>query len=214
MSDGLHSTQMRRRAATVCAIVAAPVAIAACGAATPITRNGPAQERIVSRVYPVAMNDLRARIVDRYSASHTQLSDAFRVLKMTDQPPPGYPSDWHAGYVDPGGFLKPYVDLPDSSRSHDLVLAEWTGDKYWTSEYQTSEGPVRFHCMLIVHFVPRSAAETEVQVFELVPTVWVGEHWALAKEGIGPAKVHDIRPVEPTVRDRRAVLDFVDSILK
>jgi hypothetical protein len=36
----------------------------------------------------------------------------------------------------------------------------------------------------------------------------------MPKEGIGPAKVHDMRFVEPTVRDRRMVLDFVDSILK
>ena len=44
--------------------------------------------------------------------------------------------------------------------------------------------------------------------------VWVGEHWAMAKEGFGPGRFHDIRFVEPTVSDRRAVLDFVDSILK
>jgi hypothetical protein len=213
MSDGLHSTQMRRRAATVCATVLAPIAIAACQP-TPITRNGPAQERIVSRVYPVAMNVLRARILDRYSTSRAGLFDAFRVLEMTGQPPPGFQVDWLAAYTDPSGFLQPYIDLPDSARIHDLVLREATGDKYWKSEYATREGPVLFHCGLILHFVPRSVAETEIQVFEVVPTVWVGEHWAMAKEGIGPAKVHDIRFVEPTVRDRRAVLDFVDSVLK
>jgi hypothetical protein len=204
---------MRRRAATACAIVLVSLAVAACRS-TPITRNGPPQERIVSRVYPGAAHDLRARILDRYSASRAGLSDAFRALEMTEQPPPGFPTYWLDGYVDPGGFLKPYVDLPDSARTHDLVLREATGDKYWTSEYETSEGPVRFHCALILHFVPRAPTETELQVFEVIPTVWVGEHWAMAKEGIGPAKVHDIRFVEPTVRDRLAVLDFVDSILK
>jgi hypothetical protein len=204
---------MRRRVVAVCAIVVAPVAMAACRQ-TPITRNGPPQERIVSRAYPLAMNDLRARIVDRYTTSQAGLSDGFRVLKMTEQPPPGFSPDWLIGYVDPGGFLKPYVDLPDSARTHDLVLSDAIGDKYWTSEYETEQGPVRFQCTLIVHFVPRTPTETELQVFELLPTVWVGEHWAMAKEGIGPAKVHDIRFVEPTVRDRRAVLDFVDSILK
>ena len=160
------------------------------------------------------MHDLRARIFERYRASHASLSEAFRVLQMTEQPPPGSSPDWLVTYVDTAGFLKPYVDLPDSARSYDLVLREPTGDKYWTSEYETTDGPVRFQCGLIVHFVPRSPTETEVQVFEIVPTMWVGEHWAMAKEGIGPAKVHDIRFVEPTVRDRHAVLDFVDSILK
>ena len=181
---------------------------------TPITRNGPPQQRLVSRVYRISADSLRAKILDRYTATHAQLSAAFRILEMTGQPPPGFPSDWLAGYVDPGGFLTSYLDLPDSVRSRDLVLRETAGDKYWTSEYQTSDAPVRFRCTLIVHFVPRSPIETEIQVFESVPTVWVGEHWALAKEGIGPAKVHDIRFVDPTVSDRTALLDFVDDILK
>lgn len=182
--------------------------------ATPITRDGPPQARLVSRVYPIAMEELRAKILDRYSATREQLSDAFRALDITGQPPPGFSPDWLAGYVDPGGFLKPYVDLPDSLRARDLILREATGDKYWTSEYRTGDGPIRFRCALIVHFVPHASNQTELQVFEVVPTVWVGEHWTLAKEGIGPAKVHDIRFVEPTVRDRLALLEFVDAVVR
>jgi len=203
---------MRRRVATVGAVVAS-LGIAACRT-TPITRNGPAQERIVSRTYSVPLKDLRERILDRYPAARAG-SDAYRVLDMTEQPPPGFPPDWLVTYRDSGEFLRPYVDLPDSARVHDLVLRDATLDKYWTSEYETTGGPVRFQCALVIHFTPRSATETEVQIFEIVPTVWVGEHWvAMAKEGIGPAKVHDIRFVEPTVRDRRAVLDFIDSALR
>ena len=207
-----QSTQMRRRTVTTCAIAGA-LGLVACRP-TPITRNGPAQERIVSRSYPVSLNALRARIIERYPAARAT-SEAFRALEMTDQPPPGFAPDWLVGYADSGAFLEPYIDLPDAARAHDLVLRDATGDKFWTSEYETAAGPVRFQCTLIVHFVPRAADETELQIFELVPTVWVGEHWvAMAKEGVGPAKVHDIRFVEPTVRDRRMVLDFVDSILK
>lgn len=203
---------MRRRVASLSA-VAASLVVAACRP-TPITRNGPPQERIVSRTYPVALNELRARILERYPAARAG-SEAFRALDITEQPPPGFAPDWLVTYRDSGAFLSPYVDLPDSARVHDLVLRDATYDKYWTSEYESAAGPVRFQCALIVHFIPRSSAETEVQVFEIVPTVWVGEHWvAMAKEGIGPAKVHDIRFVEPTVRDRRAVLDFIDSALK
>ena len=203
---------MRRRTVTTCAIAGA-LGLVACRP-TPITRNGPPQERIVSRSYPVSPNALRARIIERYPAARAT-SEAFRALEMTDQPPPGFAPDWLVGYADSGAFLEPYIDLPDAARAHDLVLREATGDKFWTSEYETAAGPVRFQCTLIVHFVPRAADETELQIFELVPTVWVGEHWvAMAKEGVGPAKVHDIRFVEPTVRDRRMVLDFVDSILK
>jgi len=211
MLDG-QITQMKRRAAPIYAMLAI-LSVTACRP-TPVTRNGPAQERIVSRSFPVPLEVLRARMLERYPAARER-SDAFRALDMTEQPPPGFSPDWLAGYVDSGAFLAPYVALPDSARARDLVLRDPIGDTYWTSEYETSAGPVRFKCALIVHFIPRSASETEVQVFELVPTVWAGEHWvAMAKEGIGPAKVHDIRFVEPTVRDRRMVLDFVDSILK
>jgi hypothetical protein len=160
------------------------------------------------------MDTLRARMVDRYVAVHASSSGMFRALDMTEQPPPGFSPDWLVTYVDPGGFLQPYRDLPDSARTHDLVLYDAIGDKYWASEYETSDGPARFRCTLIIHFIPRSANETELQVFELVPTVWAGERWGAPKEGIGPARVHDMQFVEPTVRDRRAVLDFVDSILK
>jgi hypothetical protein len=204
---------MRRRPAAAFAAAAASLAIAACRP-TPITRNGPPQERISSRTYPVPVNDLRARIVERYPAFRAG-SDAFRALELTGQPPPGYSTNWFVGYVDPGGFFKPYVDLSDSARALDLVLQDAIGDSYWTSEYETTHGPVPFRCTLILHFVPRSATETELQVFELVPTVWVGQHWVMmVKEGVGPGRARDIRFVEPTVRDRRAVLDFVDSILK
>jgi hypothetical protein len=204
---------MRHKSRTLLICIATSAGVAACRP-TPITRAGADQQRIVSRVYPVAIGDLRAKVLDRYSATHASLSEAFQSLEMTEQPPPGFSPDWLAGYIDPGGYLKSYVDLPDSARSRDLVLQEATGDKYWTSEYQSKDGPARFRCSLIVHFVPRSPNETEVQVFEVVPTVWVGEHWAMAKEGIGPAKVRDIRFVEPTVRDRTAVLDFIDSVLR
>src|SRR5437868_351657 len=103
MFDGL---QMRRRPAATWAVLAAAFALIACRS-TPITRKGPPQERMVSRVYPVPLNDLRARIQDRYIATHESLSGGFRVLKMTEQPPPGFSADWMATYVDPGGFLKP-----------------------------------------------------------------------------------------------------------
>lgn len=209
----VNSTQMKRRAATGCAILGASFAMLACHDA-PITRNGPPQRRIVSRVYPMPLNDLRQTVLDRYAATHARSSDAFRTHVINKQPPPGFSSDWLGTYTDPGGFLEPYRSLPDSVRTNDLVLSDFIGDTYWPSEYEAAGTPVKFRCDFVLHLTARSPRETEVQVFEIVPTVWVGEHWAMAKEGIGPAKVHDIRFVEPTVRDRVAVLDLIQSILK
>jgi hypothetical protein len=51
-------------------------------------------------------------------------------------------------------------------------------------------------------------------VYEVVPTVWVGEHWAMSAHGIGFGRYHDIRFVEPTVKDRVDALDIVDQLLR
>ena len=182
---------------------------------TEVVREGPTQQKIVSRVYPVAMRDLRTLVQQRYTSAQHVLPDVFRVLTLTEAPPPGFGPEWLTTYVDPGSYLDPYRKLEQSARINDLVLSEPTGDKYWLSEYQTNDDvPVLFHCGLILHFIERAPKETEVQVYEVVPTVFVGKHWAWGKEGIGFGRYRDIRFVQPTVRERQAVLDLVDTILK
>src|SRR5262249_43356138 len=121
--------------------------------------------------------------------------------------------DWADIYVDPGGFFDPYRKLPASQRQRDLLVEDATADTYWNSEYATSTGPVRFRCGFVLHFSPLEAAETRVTVYEMTPVIWVGEHWAFAKEGLLPGRFHDIRFVEPTVTDRQKVLDWIDHIV-
>ena len=177
---------------------------------TPVSRNGPAQQMIVSRTYARPLRELRAAILDAYPKQNETRPEMFRILSISEQPPPGFSADWLAGYVDPGGFFEPYRRLTPAEQSNDLVLREATGDRYWLSEYEANGRAVRFHCALIIHFIERDPGSTKVQVFELVPTVWVGEHWAMSREGPGFGKYHDVRFVEPTVTDRVAVLDFVE----
>ena len=200
-----------RRAAASRGILVASLALTACRD-TPIFRNGPAQQRIVSRTYPRTARDLRAAILERYAQPDATRPEMFRVLSITEQPPPGFSPDWLATYVDPGGYLEPYRRIAPTDRENDLVLREATGDRYWLSEYEANGRAVPFHGALIIHFIERSPGTTEVQVFEAVPMVWVGEHWAMSREGPGFGKYHDIRFVEPTVRDRVAVLELIDSL--
>jgi hypothetical protein len=68
----------------------------------------------------------------------------FRVLSITEQPPPGFSPDWLVTYVDPGGYLEPYRRLAPTDRENDLVLREATGDRYWLSEYEAKGAPCRF----------------------------------------------------------------------
>jgi hypothetical protein len=98
-----------------------------------------------------------------------------------------------------------------------VLIHDPTGDLYWESEYRTAGAPgnpVQFHCGFIVHLVPRGPRRTEAEVYEFVPTVWVGEHWAFAAHGIGVGRYHDIRFVEPTVTDRIRMLDRIALILE
>jgi hypothetical protein len=183
------------------------LALAACRQ-TPISRKGPAQQAIVSRTYPSAMRELRAAILEKYQTPDAARAEVFRILSISEQPPPGFAPDWLVAYVDPTGYLETYRRLTPAEQANDLVLREATGDRYWLSEYEAKGRPVPFHCGLIIHFIDHGAT-TEVQVFEVVPTVWVGEHWAMSREGPGFGKYHDIRFVDATVRDRVAVLDFI-----
>lgn len=209
-----RTTRTRLRGiVTLFGSVAGLLAAAACSE-TPIVRNGPAQRQIVSRTYARGARELRATLLEEYHKRSATLPEIFQILSISDQPPPGFSPDWLVGYVDPGGYLEPYRRLAHAERTNDLVLLEATGDRYWLSEYEANGRPVQFHCGLIVHFVEPTPGTTEVEVFEVVPTVWVGEHWAWGKEGFGLGRYHDIRFVEPTVRDREAVLQFIDSILK
>jgi len=209
---------MRRRGRSSAVLAASIVAIACTQ--TLVVRHGPAQRQIVARTYARTTRELRAAILDRYPKPNAAFKrdtispDLFHVLSITEQPPPGFSADWLASYVDPGGYLEPYRRLPVAEQANDLALTEWVGDRYWTSEYEANGRSVRFRCWFVLHFAEPTPGTTELQVFEIVPTVWVGEHWAWAKEGFGPGRFHDIRFVEPTVKDREAILQFVDSILK
>jgi len=122
-----------------------------------------------------------------------------------------YPPDWPVTWADPGNFLAPYKEMAAARRLDDLLLEEPAGDEYWHSEYEAAATPAKLRCGLIVHFEPHNPLSTEVQVYEKVPEVWAGERWALLHEGIGFGKVHDIRLVEPTVKDR---LDLLDALAK
>jgi hypothetical protein len=125
--------------------------------------------------------------------------------------PPNYSSDWVSTFIDPGGFLEPYKRMPAGQRAQDLLIEEPTGDVYWESEYFTKAGKAKFRCGFIVHFRELTRATTEIQVYEKVPEVWVGEKWDFARHGIGLGRFHDIQFVEPTVKDR---LDLLNLIIK
>jgi hypothetical protein len=180
---------------------------------TPIHRNGPDETRLVSRTYAKPIDVVRTTILDAFATRATKLPAPFNAMVASPSTDRQYSEGWVNGYVDPGGFLDDYKSMPEAARRGDIVLDEPTGDLYWPSEYAGPDGVVRFHCRFILHVTDRGAAGTDVTVYEIVPTVWVGEHWAMTMHGIGFGRVHDIRFVDPTVTDRVKALDLIGQLL-
>ena len=98
-----------------------------------------------------------------------------------------------------------------ASKQNDLLLEEPTGDAYWGSEYVSSNGsPVRFRCGFIIHMEESNDSTTRVQVYKKAPQVWPGMYWTFGHSG--PGMYRDIRFVDPTVKDRFALLDVLTVI--
>ena len=187
----------------------ATAGLAACHAA-PVAGNGVAQQRMISRVYNAPLPELRERVLARFASPRPALPDPFGRMTATELKPPPRASDWLEGFVDPGGFLSDYKQLPPAARANDLLLE--SSDDYWLSEYEVRGRPVRFRCGFLLHFTERSPNRVEVAVYEIVPTVWVGERWALSRHGVGFGRQRDLRFAEPTVKDRIAVLDLLETL--
>jgi hypothetical protein len=190
------------------------LAAGACGRSQ-VIRTSSAPVPLVSATFAGSLPALRARILDRFGGGHT-LPEPFDRMTATALAPPQYAPDWADTAVDPGGFLDPYRKLSPAQRQHDILIQDPIGEVYWVSEYSTAQGPVRFRCGFILHFVDRespSPPTTEIQIYELVPTVWVGERWSLSAHGIGFGRHRDIRFVEPTTRDRQDVVTLLERLL-
>jgi hypothetical protein len=192
-------------------IVMPLVCLLSCNSVS-VERRGASQQFIVSRVYPADLQTLRAAILTRFGDKSRPLPLPFRSMGAIELKPPNYPPDWIATWSDRGGFLEPYQRIPASLRILDLLIEEPIGDTYWASEYSTTAGPTKFRCGFILHFAGDAPLATEVQVYEKVPEIWAGEHWEFLRHGIGIGKVHDIRLVEPTVKDRLDMLNLLGEI--
>ena len=204
----MNPNATRRPRRHVLGMVLGFIAAASCSGPA-VTRTGPEQVREVARTVPVALETLRSAVVTQVTAAGRQTAalppplDGVTVVELDHWQP-----DWAEAYVDPGGYLDPYRKLPASDRRRDLLLEDFIS-RAWTSEYATAAGPAPFWCGFVLHFAPAGPEATRVSIYEVTPEVKVGKHWALAHEGIGFARVDDIRFVEPTVGDRQHILDWI-----
>jgi hypothetical protein len=194
-------------------VVMAQVFLSSC-APVPVERHGISQLRIVTRVYATDLQTFRVAVLNRFGDRSNPMPSPFQSMRAIQLSPPNYPPDWLTTWIDPSGYLESYKRIPASLRAHDLLIEEPTFDLYWPSEYSTATGTVKFRCGFILHFAANTLLTTEVQVYEKAPEIWVGEHWGLSRHGIGFGKFHDIRPVEPTVKDRMDMLNLLSEIAR
>jgi len=106
-------------------------------------------------------------------------------------------------------FVERYVRVPPERRTRDLYLYEPSGDYYWESEYFYKGKAAKFRCSFLIHLEPAEKSSTMVEVFEYQPEIWVGEYLGLSAHAVGPTMLHDVRPVEATTTDRKAVLTII-----
>src|SRR4051812_38843079 len=156
-----------------------------------VTRSGAEQTKLVAATIPVALPALRDAILKKFTTQKADLPRPFSSMTIFEA----------SAFPDAGSGLS--VDL----RKQDLVLRDPTYDVYWTSEYRNQRGPVKFQCGFVIRLDEASAASTRVEVYETSPAVWVGMYWTLGHSG--PGRYMDIRPVEPTVQDRVALLQLI-----
>ncbi len=197
------------RTARIGAVLVASALLSACHGDPPI-RTGRAQQRVMAHTYARTAISLRTWLLDEFRTSQSSLPEPFDRMTVMELRPPQYQPDWLEGFVDPGDMLADYKRLPPADRANDLLIEDATGDVYWPSEYAAGGDTLRFRCGFVVHFAEQALLRTTVEVYETVPTIWVGERWEWSAHGIGFGRYHDLRFVEPTVNDRTKVFELLD----
>lgn len=156
----------------------------------------------------------RSRQIDTYQNKFPYGNHWSRFFLFTkaDAQNSSFPSDQEI-LLDRGvdSFVEGYVRIPPELRNHDLYLYEPTGDYYWESEYFYQGKAAKFRCSFLIHLEPAKNSGVKVEIFEYQPTVWVGDYLGMSPHAILPAKLHDIRPAQPTTADRQEVLRLIQQ---
>ena len=210
------------------AILGSLLVVVACAKFKKIEKRGPAPEAVAG-ILPGDVNTVAASIsglfngwsdfiaADRHGHYQnkfpygSQWSHFYLFRKDTAQHSL-FPTDEEI-LLDRGvdAYVERYVRISPSLRNQDFYLYEPSGDYYWESEYFYKGQPAKFRCSFLIHLEPAGTSSTKVEVFEYQPTIWAGEYVGLSAHAILPTALHDIRPVQPTTSDRKALLTRIQN---
>lgn len=105
-----------------------------------------------------------------------------------------------------------YARVGEAARTRDFFV---TGPfKDWYSEYSNKGKRLPFNTNFFIHLEPIEEARTRIEVIEYFPRVGAGSTLRLCTRHGGPMLVRDVRPVAPTTRDRREMLDLVTRVVE
>lgn len=97
----------------------------------------------------------------------------------------------------------------------------WTLDFYvrapykdWSSEYLQDGKPAPFSTDFLIHLEPIDKDRTRIEVIEYAPQITVGMNFRLCGRHLFPEYTPDTRPVAPTTKDRREMLDLVVRVVE
>ena len=109
-------------------------------------------------------------------------------------------------------WLQRYVEVPPEARRHDLRL-QWVTDVFWPAEGYVYEGrPAKFTTNFLVHFEAVDESATAIEIFELLPTIWVGRKFGVGAHG--PGRFRDYRNAEQSLGERTDLLDFIRDLIR
>jgi hypothetical protein len=111
--------------------------------------------------------------------------------------------------LDRSPWLESYLALPPDARASDLYLYSVT-DLFWPSDYLYQAAPAKFYSDFVVHLKPISETETNVEIFEFLPRIWVGKSLQLGAHG--PCMCRDQRRVPQTKTDREELLEALQAL--
>jgi hypothetical protein len=210
------------------ALLSSFVMVLACHRFKKIEKRGPAPESVAA-ILPGDVNAVAILIgavfndwsdfdrPDRTGTYHNKFSNGsqwnhFFLFRKDDARHPLFPSDEEI-LIDHGvdSFIERYVRISPELRTRDLYLYEPSGDFYWESEYFYQGHPAQFRCSFLIHLEPAGNSGTKVEVFEYQPAIWVGEYFGLSAHAVLPTILHDIRSVETTTPDRKAILTVIQT---
>ena len=183
------------------------LAVAACGGTKDIRKDA-ATVPTVAAVLPFPPARVVTAMERLFSERRAELEPPLDQFTLAAASDPVFPEDEQIRFQLTGNdALARFASQLPGARADAYYLFEPTFGLYWPSEYVYDGKPADFRTAFIVHLRKESTNATTVEVIEYLPTIKVGK--ALKLGHAGPGYYADIRPVDPTTRDRERVLDAI-----